>query len=468
MNKVKELFLGFFSKEKNKFEENKRNAFLIGIILVLLLGGIYYFKKLDDNIPFTEKEKPSIIRPEKNFDIKHRLIQSQKERAVEEKARKEEVLRFQKELSLLKEQIERMNKERNNSQGTLGNGSQQINEMKEKIAKTEQRNKQLEKINRSNQQTLKKIIHHDKENARYQNPDGSFSEFVRKRVPPKPKLHYDKKSNSQKKPIVQANGILAPVDSPGNNTDKKNNLSLSSKSKNIVLITRTNPLPETTPLKKHLRTGILPPGSFGGVSLITGVVASVGEESKKDPLPVLMRISGDFIMPAIRGSAIYKLKGCMLIGSATGNLSAERVYIKITKVSCIDPYKRYIVEGNINAQIADIDKILGMRGEVEYRDGAKFAKVFLTDLVASISNLASISNAGVLAGSVTGSAKNEAIYKSILGHSFSKASKKYADLIIERIKEISPVIEVPSMLNGKPRTGYLIVRNSSSLSWNRY
>ena len=172
-----------------------------------------------------------------------------------------------------------------------------------------------------------------------------------RKPPPPPKLHYSTTPNPQNPIIPSQIGIYPPkinrtsqaMDDPTSTTDDQ---SIQS-GKKIVVLKGAPRLKTKTVSSAQLRnTGILPAGSWGDVSLMTGVVSAVGDASRSNPLPVLMRISTDFVMPAVRGRANYRIKGCMLIGSATGDLSASRVYVDITQLACVDPNNRLMVQGD--------------------------------------------------------------------------------------------------------------------------
>ena len=64
--------------------------------------------------------------------------------------------------------------------------------------------------------------------------------------------------------------------------------------------------------------------------MLAGVDASVGVTSQGDPRPVLLRLTGPARSAAEGGKALEAdVAGCTLTGAAYGELSSEKVYVRL-------------------------------------------------------------------------------------------------------------------------------------------
>ncbi|MBA4082855.1 MAG: conjugal transfer protein TraB, partial [Erythrobacter sp.] len=79
----------------------------------------------------------------------------------------------------------------------------------------------------------------------------------------------------------------------------------------------------------------LPPNSIAKARVIVGVDASAGVNSQTDPLPVVLRITGPARSVYRDGKLLTtKIEGCLVNGAARGDLSSEKVYVKLQRMTC--------------------------------------------------------------------------------------------------------------------------------------
>ncbi|WP_068470640.1 TraB/VirB10 family protein [Candidatus Protochlamydia phocaeensis] len=94
--------------------------------------------------------------------------------------------------------------------------------------------------------------------------------------------------------------------------------------------------------------------------LVSSVDAVCGVFSNSDPTPVKLRILDDGHLPK---HLTAKLKGGLIIGSAFGNLSNERVYIRLERMSLFNP-KGEGIEMEVAGYVSGEDGRFGLRGTV--------------------------------------------------------------------------------------------------------
>lgn len=189
-------------------------------------------------------------------------------------------------------------------------------------------------------------------------------------------------------------------------------------------------------------------GSYASGILIQAVDASVGLSSQEDPRPVLIRLSGEAI------SASYKRKkektdvsGCIITAGAMGDISSERVYIKLSKMTCSRRSGK-VFEIEVKGYVSGLGKA-GIRGVVVERNWDKLSKAFVSGLVSgfgssysqSLQPPAAITSSGVV---LTQAQSLGNAMKQGAGKGIEKSGNTLSDYMMKRAEQIQPVISIPS------------------------
>ena len=193
----------------------------------------------------------------------------------------------------------------------------------------------------------------------------------------------------------------------------------------------------------------LPANSFATAKVIVGVDASAGVNSQTDPLPVVLRITGPARSVADGNRVLTtKIQGCLINGAARGDLSSEKVYVKLQKMTCAQPGGRYAVS-EVKGFIAFAGKS-GVRGRVVSREGSLVTQAFLAGLAGGIGRGFSANTNSVLTGSnVTVGGKRQQLgigdlAQGGIGEGVSTAADTVSKYLIERAEQYQPVIEMPT------------------------
>lgn len=211
--------------------------------------------------------------------------------------------------------------------------------------------------------------------------------------------------------------------------------------------------------KKNENSGLMVAGAFAPVVLLNGVDAGTSDGSRSNPLPVLMRIQNNAILP---GSSHYQLKSCFLLGSAYGDLSSERVYMRLARLSCVDKADRLVLSTPVQGYVVDSDNTLGMRGKLVDRQGAKLGMALLAGFAQGLSGALGGSQ-GTYTTSALGAATSLTGTQALRASGFggiSNASSQLAQFYLKQAQSIFPVIEV----NGG-RTGSVVFTEDARLHW---
>ena len=187
----------------------------------------------------------------------------------------------------------------------------------------------------------------------------------------------------------------------------------------------------------------LPAGSYADAVVLAGVDASVGVTSQGDPRPVLLRLTGPARSAAEGGEALEAdVAGCTLTGAAYGELSSEKVYVRLRTLTCAGPERETVIETQVAGFVAGRGKV-GVRGPVVSREGALVEKAFLAGLVSGAGETA----ANVLQAPGNGAGEGGAasladLGRAGLGAGAGSAGRRVADYLIRRAEQYQPVIQL--------------------------
>ena len=205
--------------------------------------------------------------------------------------------------------------------------------------------------------------------------------------------------------------------------------------------------PEVSPLVVEDSPDYLPPNSYAPARVIVGVDASAGVSSQTDPLPVVLRITGPARSVMKNGKILTtRITGCVVNGAARGDLSSEKVYVKLAKMTCDQPGGRVAVS-EVKGFISFAGKS-GVRGRVVSREGSLISQALLAGIIGGFGRGFSANANSVFSG-VTTNASGERSKLSggdILGGGLGQGAGDAADTVskylIERAEQYQPVVEM--------------------------
>jgi len=109
----------------------------------------------------------------------------------------------------------------------------------------------------------------------------------------------------------------------------------------------------------------IPSGSILRGVLITGVDAPTGQQSKTTPMPALVRIKHEGILPNF---ASWDITECFVLLSGYGDLSTERYMGRAERLSCVSDEKQ-VLDVELEAFASGEDGKAGIRGRLVTRMG---------------------------------------------------------------------------------------------------
>lgn len=188
----------------------------------------------------------------------------------------------------------------------------------------------------------------------------------------------------------------------------------------------------------------IPAGAFAKTVLLSGLDASSSMTASADPRPMLLRIIDFGTLPRRFQS---DLKDCHCMASAYGDLSSERVYARLEKLTCIARKSGEIIETQVAGYIAGSDGKAGIRGVVASKDGQFLSRSLMGGIFAGLSNVANPQNRQAQVNpfspgnSVSPPTVGE-MFTSGMASGATTALDRLSQYYIDRAEQLQPVIQV--------------------------
>lgn len=198
--------------------------------------------------------------------------------------------------------------------------------------------------------------------------------------------------------------------------------------------------PKESSSSKYNVNNFIPVGSFAKSVLLTGVDAPAAVSSADNPVPMLLKIVDNAVLPrGMRG----EIDTCHVTASAYGEISEERVRVRLDKISCTYLDGRVFVD-NIDGYVTGEDGKSGIRGKVVWREGALLARSFAAGFLGGVSQ--GIGDAaGETSTSPLGTVQSypgSELFQQGIGTGAGSALNKLSEYYIKRAEQYHPVIEV--------------------------
>ncbi len=187
----------------------------------------------------------------------------------------------------------------------------------------------------------------------------------------------------------------------------------------------------------------LPAGSYAPATVLSGVDASTSVTSQAEPVPVVFRITAPAITAGTRSTQGHRidLTGCTVTGSARGDLSSERVYVRLLKLSCVHSDGR-VFETDAAGYMSGAGKA-GARGLVVSREGRLINNAAIAGALGGLADgIKSVGNAAAGADATSfEDVLNSAGVSSVAGGA-SGAANRLSEYYIERAEQYQPVVSL--------------------------
>lgn len=184
----------------------------------------------------------------------------------------------------------------------------------------------------------------------------------------------------------------------------------------------------------------LPAGTFANAVMLNGLAAPTGNLGQRNPHPILLELV-DFGNLPNRFS--HRVKACRIIAAGHGELSDERAYLRLERLSCV------LRTGEVISKVAKgyvtgEDGKNGLAGVLVTKQGAFVARALLAGVFSGLGDAISQSYANVSTSALgtVESVDPGDIGKIGLSEGVSNAAEKVADWYLARADEVFPFVEI--------------------------
>ncbi|MDE2439444.1 MAG: conjugal transfer protein TraB [Betaproteobacteria bacterium] len=193
----------------------------------------------------------------------------------------------------------------------------------------------------------------------------------------------------------------------------------------------------------------LPANSIATARVIVGADAPTSVRTQSEPIPVVMRVTTD-ARSVLQDTHVFRTQivGCLINGAAYGDLSSEKVFVKLQKMTCNDGHGGVAVS-EVKGFVAFAGKA-GVRGRVVSREGSFVLKSFLAGIAGGIGKLGqNVGNSQLLSPVLsTGGSRTPIDLGTVAAGAGASGVAGGADAIsqylIQRAEQYQPVVEMPT------------------------
>jgi conjugal transfer pilus assembly protein TraB len=175
--------------------------------------------------------------------------------------------------------------------------------------------------------------------------------------------------------------------------------------------------------------------------LLGGLDAPTAGAAQSSPLPVFMHLEDLAWLP---NHWRANVRDCLVTAAGYGDLSSERAYFRLEKLSCVRHDGR-VLEQNISGSVYGEDGKLGLRGRLVTKQGQILANALLAGVVSGIGRgvVYQSSTVGTTAlGTVVTDPDPGMEYQSGIGQGVSNAMDRLAQYYISLADKTHPIIEI--------------------------
>ncbi|EKA5635898.1 TraB/VirB10 family protein [Vibrio navarrensis] len=196
----------------------------------------------------------------------------------------------------------------------------------------------------------------------------------------------------------------------------------------------------------------IPSGSILSGVLVTGLDVKTTAKAANDPVPVLVRIKKESILPNYQ--AIGEIKECFAFMAGYGDLTLERVMLRGESISCVK-HDKTVIEANFKSFAVGEDGKNGLKGTLVTRNSAVLANSMMQGFTAGLASMFDVSPST----DNSGKQQYQELFKTGSAKETSNAMNKLADYYMQLADSTYPVIEI-----GAGRVVDMIVMSATELA----
>lgn len=183
------------------------------------------------------------------------------------------------------------------------------------------------------------------------------------------------------------------------------------------------------------------PPAFMRAVMLNGVDAPTGGSAQNNTMPVLLEVIEDATLPNRFKAAVRQ---CFVLGDSYGDLSSERLLIRLTRMSCVSE-DGGAIDVRVSGYINGPDGKVGVRGTLVTKTGQLMANTLLAGLISGFGQALALQGTQqntTINGAVTSTVTNP--WAVGFGAGVSKSFTSVADYWQRMADKIFPVVSVES------------------------
>jgi len=230
---------------------------------------------------------------------------------------------------------------------------------------------------------------------------------------------------------------------PENQKEKTQNIVNSSSIRIIEEIIDNDEKEDGKDLEKTTPGLMLSAGSIIKGTMITGMDAPTSLVTKSDPMPTLLRIKHEAILP---NRFRVDIRECFLIAAGYGELSSERAHLRSETISCVRKDGKAIEVG-LDAYAVGEDGKSGIRGRLVSKEGTLVARTLMAGFMSGISDAFKPNPVQGILTNPDGNVSYQVpragdVAKIGTLSGVSNSMDRLADFYMDMAKDIFPIIEI--------------------------
>jgi hypothetical protein len=188
----------------------------------------------------------------------------------------------------------------------------------------------------------------------------------------------------------------------------------------------------------------IPETSYVSGYTLGGIVVSTALNTPdENATPVVIRLSHRGNLPKNIG---VDISTCRILGSSYGDLSSERVIIRVEKLVCIDPKNELVTTSDIVGTIHGDDGMNGIKGKVVATSNKHIKNALVGGVISGLASSAR-KQEGLTLTSLGAIGTKKQGFGEVAGNGaltgVSNAGEKIADYYLRLAEQMSPVLTVP-------------------------
>lgn len=188
----------------------------------------------------------------------------------------------------------------------------------------------------------------------------------------------------------------------------------------------------------------LPKGSILTGILITGLDAPTQADAKAEPVPVLVRLKKEAILPNY--ARIEEVRECFALMAGYGDLSSERANLRGESITCVRQ-DGAVIEKDFGGFAVGEDGKAGLKGTLVSRNSTVLANTMMAGFASGMASMFDVNPVPVISTSSDGKQQYQDVFSTdaVQGGAAKGASQamdKLADYYMELADAMHPVIEI--------------------------